>query len=53
MRQITERVALAICCVGLEDSAAAIVTTSAPMKLNMVVNKAPITAPKPFGMKPP
>ena len=53
MRQITERVALAMFCAGLLDSAAAMVTASVPMKLNMMVINAPTTADNPLGAKPP
>ncbi|MNQ96119.1 hypothetical protein D3C85_1117100 [compost metagenome] len=44
---------MVICCCGLSDSAAAMVTISVPRKVNMVVSIAPSTAPKPLGMKPP
>ena len=40
-------------CSGSGDSAAAMVTISVPMKVNIVVSIAAITAPKPLGMKPP
>src|SRR5690349_13885238 len=53
MRQITDRVALAMFCDGLSDSAAAMVTASVPMKLNMMVMKAPTTADRPLGANPP
>ena len=42
-----------ICSAGFSDSAAAIVTISVPMKLNIVVSTAATTAPMPFGRKPP
>ena len=50
---MTERVARTICFSGSFDSAAAMVTISVPRKVNMLVSMAPITAPKPLGMKPP
>ncbi|MNP23856.1 hypothetical protein D3C76_1165810 [compost metagenome] len=53
MRQITERVALAMFFAGLWDSAAAMVTASVPIKLNITVMKAPTTADTPLGAKPP
>ncbi|CNU26750.1 Uncharacterised protein [Salmonella enterica subsp. enterica] len=53
IRQITELVARTICLSGVSDSAAAIVTISAPIKENMVINMALNTAPKPLGIKPP
>ncbi|MNO84008.1 hypothetical protein D3C76_753360 [compost metagenome] len=53
MRHTTELVARVICLAGFFDSAAAMVTTSAPMKLNIVVSIAPMIALKPFGAKPP
>ncbi|MNY45942.1 hypothetical protein D3C86_1810800 [compost metagenome] len=46
-------VALEICFSAASDSAAAMVTTSAPKNENMVMSMALITAPKPLGMKPP
>ncbi|MCY1430343.1 hypothetical protein D9M71_462890 [compost metagenome] len=53
MRQITERVALAMLRDGSLDSDAAMVTASVPMKLNITVMNAPTTADQPFGTKPP
>ncbi|MNP00127.1 hypothetical protein D3C76_919130 [compost metagenome] len=53
IRQITELVALEICLPASSDSAAAMVTTSAPRNENMVISMALSTAPKPLGMKPP
>ena len=38
---------------GSPDSAAAIVTISVPMKLNIVTSTAATTAPGPFGRNPP
>lgn len=38
---------------GSVDSAAAIVTISVPMNVNIVMSIADRTAPKPLGMKPP
>lgn len=38
---------------GVSDSAAAMVTISAPINENMVINIALNTAPKPLGIKPP
>ena len=40
-------------CAGLLDSAAAMVTASVPMKLNMMVMNAPTTADRPLGANPP
>ncbi len=53
IRQITERVALAMLRDGSLDSEAAMVTASVPIKLNITVMNAPITADQPLGAKPP
>ncbi|MNN85204.1 hypothetical protein D3C81_2024650 [compost metagenome] len=53
IRQMTEFVARTMCLSGVSDSAAAMVTISAPIKENMVISIALSTAPKPLGIKPP
>ena len=51
IRQITELVARTICLSGVSDSAAAMVTISAPINENMVISIALSTAPKPLRHK--